>query len=57
MNQQSDAGTPDPKMAIVIAGDVMVDHHLYEGERGAPTMVDKRGVVELPGKIKGVRTR
>jgi hypothetical protein len=31
----------------VIAGDVVVDHHLYEGERGVPTMDNKRGVIPL----------
>ena len=30
--------------AVVIAGDIIVDHHLYEGERSSPSLDGKRGV-------------
>ena len=33
-----------PQFNIIVAGDVVVDHHIYEGERRAPTVEDKRGV-------------
>jgi hypothetical protein len=29
---------------IIVTGDVVVDHHIYEGERFAPAAEDKRGV-------------
>ena len=29
---------------IAVLGDVIVDHHLYEGERASPTQLDRRGV-------------
>ena len=33
-----------PSLDLIVAGDVVVDHHIYEGERRAPTVEDKRGV-------------
>ena len=32
------------QLDLIVAGDVVVDHHLYEGERTAPTVEDRRGV-------------
>ena len=36
--------TLDPIRELIVAGDVVVDHHIYEGERGTPTTEQKRGV-------------
>ncbi len=33
-----------PAFAILVSGDVIVDHHIYEGERGRPTTEQQRGV-------------
>ena len=29
---------------VAVVGDVITDHHLYEGDRKLPTMLDRRGV-------------
>jgi hypothetical protein len=31
-------------MRIIVVGDVVVDHHVYEGERGTPAAIQSRGV-------------
>lgn len=38
------AGTS--RSTILVSGDVVVDHHLYEGERGTPTTEHRRGVID-----------
>lgn len=32
------------QMRIVVVGDVVVDHHVYEGERSTPAATQSRGV-------------
>ena len=41
---------------IVVAGDIVIDYHIYEGERLKPAMVDRRGlsVVQKPGGAAGL---
>jgi len=41
----SDTGT-NSKRHILVSGDVVIDHHLYEGERSTPTVNNGRGVIE-----------
>jgi len=41
---KSDAPTPQ---TVVIAGDIVIDHHFYEGKRMAPTPGGGRGVWEV----------
>ncbi len=36
--------SPKSPFNLLVAGDVVVDHHIYEGERRAPTVEDRRGV-------------
>src|SRR5262245_28129064 len=46
--------SPTAKSTIVVSGDVVVDHHLYEGERDSPTTEHRRGVrdwCELGGAV------
>jgi hypothetical protein len=45
----ADTSAPSPKAhsLLGVSGDIVVDHHIYEGERTAPTMDDKRGVEEV----------
>lgn len=42
------AASEDPKLNLVVTGDVVVDHHLYEGSRETPTADHKIGVRDVP---------
>jgi hypothetical protein len=35
------------KHHVVVVGDIVVDHHLYEGNRDKPTMLNRRGSREV----------
>ena len=46
-----------PRCQVIVAGDVVVDHHLYEGERQKPDISGARGLLHVPstGGAEGVR--
>ena len=35
------------KHHLVVVGDIIVDHHIYEGDREKPTTLNRRGVLEV----------
>jgi len=37
-----------PPFSVLVTGDVVIDHHLYKGERETPTTDRKPGVLDLP---------
>ena len=39
--------SPPAPRHLVVAGDILIDHHLYAGERASPATRDRRGVREI----------
>jgi hypothetical protein len=42
------SASTSPKFSLVVTGDVVIDHHLYRGERDTPTTDQKPGLRDFP---------
>jgi hypothetical protein len=36
-----------PRQSVTVTGDIVVDHHIYEGARGTPAAGPQRGMRDL----------